>query len=115
MVCYEVGYLEYNSGMIGLLIGANCIVAIGIALRWSVLPPQVPLFYSLPTGEDQLVEWWMIFILPFLMNILVLLNLFIASRISIQNMFVHSVLRYTNYAIILTLVYVFLRIVFLVT
>ncbi len=101
--------------MIGLLIGANCIAAIGIALRWSALPPQIPLFYSLPTGEDQLVEWWMIFILPLLMNILVICNMFIASKISLQNIFDQSVLRYTNYAVIFILLYVFLRIIFLVT
>jgi len=105
----------YNRGMIGLLFGANCIAAIGLVFRWSQIPPQLPLFYSLPTGEDQLVEWWMIFLLPLLMNGLVVLNLVIASRISIQNVFAQSLLRYANYAVMFLCTYVFLRIIFMVT
>lgn len=35
-----------------------------IALKWRVLPPQIPLFYSRPWGEDQLAGKEMIFLIP---------------------------------------------------
>lgn len=107
--------MQYNRCMIGLLIGANMIMAIGFAIRWNRLPSQIPLFYSLPGGEDQLVEWWMIFLLPILMNALVILNRTIMGKISVQNTFIRSLLTYANYAIMLVCGYVFLRIIFLVT
>lgn len=40
------------------LIGEGLVVMMGLVLAWSwkVLPPQIPWFYSLPGGEQQLVD-----------------------------------------------------------
>jgi len=78
------------------------------------IPPQIPLLYSLPIGEDQLVEWWMIFIIPIIMNGFYLLNSFIYNRFFFQEQFERSLLRYVNMAVIGICTYLFIRIVVLV-
>jgi len=35
-----------------------------IGLKWRALPPQIPLFYSRPWGEDQLAGKEMVLLLP---------------------------------------------------
>jgi len=35
-----------------------------IGVKWRALPPQIPLFYSRPWGEDQLAGKEMIFLIP---------------------------------------------------
>lgn len=101
--------------MIGLLVSSN-LIQIGIYIwRMHTIPPQIPLFYSLPTGEDQLVEWWMIFIIPILMNGLYLLNTFIYNTYFHREDFERSVLRYGNMVIIGVCTYLFIRIIFLVS
>lgn len=101
--------------MIGLLVSSNLIQLGVYILRMHSIPPQIPLFYSLPTGEDQLVEWWMIFIIPFLMNVLYLLNSFIYRTYFRREDFEKSVLRYVNMTIIVVCTYLFVRIILLVS
>ena len=70
--------------IIGLL-GAN-ILMIGLFIwRLSKLPPQIPLFYSQPWGEDQITDSWMIIILPLTLNILFILNRYIFRKYFINN------------------------------
>jgi hypothetical protein len=47
-----------------------------ILAKWSELPPQVPLFYRRPWGEDQLAEKYFLFLLPFIS-----LAVFLTNRI----------------------------------
>jgi len=79
------------------------------------IPPQIPLFYSLPTGEDQLVEWWMIFLIPILMNVLYIINTFIYNAYFHREDFEKSMLKYTNMVIIGVCTYLFIRIILLVS
>lgn len=101
--------------MIGLLIGSNLIQLGVYILKMRTVPPQIPLFYSLPVGEDQLVEWWMIFLIPILMNGLYILNTFIYHRYFHREVFEQSLLRYINITIIGVCTYLFIRIIFLVS
>jgi hypothetical protein len=50
-----------------------CQVAI-LFIRFNSLPPQIPLYYSLPWGEQELAPVSSIFILPALSVIILLLN-----------------------------------------
>ena len=52
-----------------------------IALAWRALPPQVPLFYSRPWGEDQLVHPFGLLLLPAASLLVFLINLFLPSLI----------------------------------
>ena len=49
---------------------------------WSKLPPEVPLFYSLPWGKEQLVPPYFLWFLPLSSHLLLLLNSFLASYFS---------------------------------
>ncbi len=40
------------------------LAAVILALRWMVIPPAVPLWYSLPWGEEQLAHPAWLFLLP---------------------------------------------------
>lgn len=101
--------------MIGLLLSANLIMIGSYLLRMHSIPPQIPLLYSLPIGEDQLVEWWMIFLIPTLMNVLYILNSFIYHTYFQREDFERSLLYYVNMTIIGICTYLFIRIIFLVS
>jgi len=96
--------------MIGLLISSNLIMAAAYLLKMRSIPPQIPILYSLPIGEDQLVEWWMIFIIPFLMNTLYIVNTAILKRFFPQEQFVRALVKYANTVIVIISAYIFLRI-----
>jgi len=60
-----------------------------IALNWQRLPPQVPLFYSRPWGEDQLAPKIAIFLLPASSVGVFLINFLLAKFfIKKENLFV---------------------------
>ena len=43
------------------------VVGVGLlAVYWKYLPPEVPLLYSRPWGEDQLVSPYFLWLIPFL-------------------------------------------------
>lgn len=45
------------------------------------LPPEVPLFYSRPWGEEQLGQWWQLFFLPVSSLIFFLINISLVVKI----------------------------------
>lgn len=99
----------------GLLIGSNILMALVMVWKFQALPPQIPLFFSLPTGEDQLTEWWMIFLIPLLINALFFLNTSIQNTLFANNTFTRSFIRYLNGALIVVGSFLFIRIILLVT
>lgn len=101
--------------MIGFLLGANTIMVASYLFVMKTVPPQIPLLYSLPIGEDQLVEWWMIFVIPIMMNMFYILNSYVYNHFFFQDQFERVLLRYTNIAVMIVSVYLFVRIIFLVS
>ncbi len=79
--------------------------------RYPSLPPQIPLFFSRPWGEDQLVLSWLILILPILMNIFYFVNLFVYRRFFFDNKFVEKVFYYLNIFNIVTFTYIYFKII----
>ncbi len=55
------------------------------------LPPLVPLFYSLPTGDEQLANKWLLFLLPLIMLVLT----FIAALIDKKMEFADEIISRT--------------------
>lgn len=51
-----------------------------IVFKFRKLPPEVPLFYSLPWGEKQLANKVLLFLLPFSSITVLLLNVFLAKK-----------------------------------
>lgn len=101
--------------MLYILLGCDIIIAGLTALRFTSIPPQIPLFYSQPDGEDQLVDWWMIFILPLIMNILYFFNLFICKKYFPENEFVKKIVNYLNIFVTISITLIFIKIILLVT
>ena len=52
----------YRFFLAGLV--ADLVLTMVILVFFRKLPPQMPLLYSLPWGEAQLVPWWAIAVLP---------------------------------------------------
>lgn len=97
------------------LLAGNFLMLTGFILRLSRLPPQIPLLYSKPWGEDQLVDLWLIFTMPFILNLFVFLNNFIVKKYFTDNFLIKKIIYYFNLFLIFTLTFAFLRIIFLVT
>jgi hypothetical protein len=65
---------------------------ISLAVFWHRLPPQLPLFYSRPWGENQLVEKNYFIILPLSVFILSLFNLRLASTLFRREILISQIL-----------------------
>jgi len=79
-----------------------------IIIVWTFLPPQVPLFYTRPWGEEQLVHPANLFILPGLGLLVSLINLFILSFVPKEEKLISQIL------ISLILVFNFLSLITLI-
>ncbi len=101
--------------MLRLLVVANFIMAAVFALRFSTLPPQIPLFYSRAWGEAQLADWWYLAILPILMNGLFVLNVYIQKRFFGDNTLVVRIFKYFTPFLIVVFTFIFIKVIFLVT
>ncbi|OGK16493.1 hypothetical protein A2690_04045 [Candidatus Roizmanbacteria bacterium RIFCSPHIGHO2_01_FULL_39_12b] len=92
------------------------IVTIIIALlKFPILPPQIPLFYSMSTGRERVVDSYMILIIPIVAIIFLFFNKFVLVRLCSDNELVLSMLRYINTAIVILTSLICLKILFLVT
>lgn len=78
------------------LIGID-FIALGIC--WFKLPPQIPLFYSKPWGEQQLIKKDYIFILPLCGLICNLINLRLASILFKKEFLLSQILIWTSVAV----------------
>lgn len=101
--------------MIYSLLVANFIMILGFLLKLSKIPPQIPFFYSRPEGEAQLINWWLIFLLPLLLNLLFLLNTFLFKKFFDENEFIKTFFYYFKLFLIISFTLIFLKIIFLVT
>lgn len=98
-----------------LLIGADILMAAIFAWRFQFMPNQIPLLYSRPWGDPQLVEFWYIALLPILMHIFYFLNVFIAKKYFHSEELFQKLFNITNMFIVVTFSGIFLKILFLVT
>lgn len=97
------------------LIAANVIMAAAFGIGFFRLPPQLPLYYSRPWGEDQLADLWFIFIIPFLMNLFVFINRWIMKRFFTDKPFPVRLFTFFNWGLIIVATATFIRIILLVT
>ncbi len=101
--------------MLIALIIADLLMVAAFAWRFTSLPPQIPLFYSELWGENQLVDLWMIGILPILLHLFVFLNQLVYRRYFWMNQVVKHILHIANWTLILAFTSIFLRIIFLIS
>lgn len=93
------------------LAGSDVLMALVLALRYSTLPPQIPLFYSLTWGESQLADWWYIFLLPIMLHVFVFVNRFISFRFFLADPIVKQIFEILNWVLIVSLTFLFIRVV----
>lgn len=63
-------------GFLGL--GASLLL---LAVAWHRLPPELPLLYSRPYGQDQLINYWQIWLLPFMAGVIEIIAVRSASAL----------------------------------
>lgn len=87
------------------------ILAIFIALLPSVLPHKLPLFYSLPWGENQIATPTQFFIIPAIIVLISLINLSICAQLHPTQTFFKKILQIASLVSSIILTITFIRIV----
>lgn len=77
------------------------------------LPPKLPLFYSLPWGENQLGNHQQFLIIPGVIALITLLNLILSWQLHSSQLFFKKILIYSSWLISLILFITFLKIIFI--
>lgn len=83
-------------------------------IKINVLPPQVPLYYSLPGSDQQVVQVYYIFLLPIFSLLFISINSLLSSKF-LTDEFPRKITRYMNYFVIGIMFYIFIRIIALVS
>jgi len=86
-----------------------------IILKWKKLPPEVPLFYSLPWGEEQLADPLQLLILPFSSLVAFTLNFFLASIFLEKEPWLCRILILTSTVFSFLSMLTLIKIIFLIT
>jgi hypothetical protein len=77
----------------------------------NILPPKLPLFYSLPWGESQLVNHQQLLIVPASVILITLLNYIISLQLHQSQKFFKMLLFSSSYLLTLILTITFLKII----
>lgn len=101
--------------MIKLLLGADALMIVTFLLKLKTLPPQIPLFYSRLWGENQLADFWFIFLLPVFLNLLFFINDYIFKKFYPDNELIKKIFYYFNFFLIFSFTLIFIKIIFLVS
>lgn len=101
--------------MIYLLIAGNLLMGLTFLFNFNRLPPQLPLFYTRPWGEEQLVDSWVIIMIPVFANMAVFLNDYLYKRYFLGNMLVKRISDFLSIFLFLTFTLIFVKVIFLIT
>lgn len=101
--------------MIYVLLAGNVLMLAVFAIRFTHLPPQIPLFYSMPWGERQLADTWLILMLPIFLNLLFFTNNFIYRRFFPENLLVRKIIDVLNLLLSVSFTLIFVKIILLTT
>lgn len=92
------------------------IVFVIIAIwKWSSLPPQLPLFYSLPRSTDQLATPSVFLLLPVFTAVFSFFNFYMAALLYAKERLASVILTIMSITVSFLLLVTFLKIVFLVS
>ncbi|GIW64112.1 MAG: hypothetical protein KatS3mg092_0045 [Patescibacteria group bacterium] len=101
--------------MINYLIISNLLIILIFIFKLPTLPPELPLFYSLPVGEWQLADSWMIFLLPFILNLMFYINNQILNKYFVNEEIAKKIFHYLNLFLIISFTLIFIKIIFLIS
>lgn len=101
--------------MYRILIAADIIMIAAFAFLYSRLPPQIPLFYSHTWGEEQIADIWYVALVPIILHIFFLINFFLYSKFFKGDQTVKNIINVTNFFLIVSFTFIFIRILLTVT
>lgn len=84
-------------------------------LKYPTIPPQIPLFYSRSWGDDQLAEYWLIFLIPFLLHAFIFINIYIYNQLFFPDRLLRKIIEYVNWFYIVGFTFIFLKIILLIS
>lgn len=102
--------LTFWTTLIPLVVSLVLTIIILTGLR--SLPPKLPLFYSLPWGDNQLVSHQEFLLIPAIITIITLLNAVISWQLHPTQSFFKRILLFSPLVVSLLLVITFIKVVF---
>lgn len=100
--------------MIYALIVADLLMLAVFGFSFNHLPPQIPMFYTRPWGEDQLADLWLMILIPVLLHAFFFLNIWLQKRFFSRDVFMQRLFTYFNWFLIVSYLAIFLKIMLLV-
>lgn len=94
---------------------AFCIMFGAFVISFQTLPPQIPLFYSLPDSDSQIVDLWYIALLPVLCFMCIQVNNVVFNKLFRGDQFIKVCLYVINVILIFFFTYIFVKILLLVS
>lgn len=85
-----------------------------LGITFKKLPPIVPLYYSLPWGDEQLARTSELFIIPFSVMLILILNFFISMLLLKKDQFLTQLLLWASLALSVAGLITLSEIIFLV-
>ena len=91
----------------------SVIMVLFILIFGKILPPKLPLFYSLAWGENQLVTQMEILIVPAIITIVALLNMFLSWQLHPSQIFFKRALICSSLLMTLILAATYFKVMFI--
>lgn len=101
--------------MLYAIIGSDILMALVFGLSLSHLPPQIPIFYSRQWGEDQLIDTWLIFMLPLISHIFIFINSYIYNKIFLPDQFFKRIIDGVSWFVLVASAITFIRIILFIS
>ena|SRR3989344_344049 len=83
--------------------------------KYNLLPPEVPLFYSRPRGDQQIADLFALSVIPVLALLFISINAIVVRRFFNDSELIQHLAYYTNIIIIVISMVIFTKIIFLVS
>ena len=91
----------------------STVMVIVIFLLSKLLPPRLPLFYSLPWGEKELVSNIQLLIIPAIITLVTFSNLIISWQLHSSQIFFKKILLFSSILVSLILSITFFKIIYI--
>lgn len=89
------------------------LIVLLITVFYNQLPLKMPLFYSIPWGENQLIAKQQFFLLPIILLLIILINTFIVSQLHSLQIVLKRLLMFSLIFIDLVILTTFFKILFI--
>lgn len=86
-----------------------------IIWKWKTLPPEIPLYYSLPRGNSQLGSPLFLLLLPGFSVFVFIINLILSSLFYGEEKLIAKILIITGFTVTILFLLTFIKIVFLIS